>query len=176
MAEGHANSLYRQHNSTNNHSVNFYYQMLSCWDAEPIIRDPDRFHIYSYQLLSDGIIWYIISMVLVILLYVISWYLYHGFDGIENADLDLLYGVILILSINIFMVLTSYQTQGRGLYKIQMVLFHILRIHRSRIYRLRIYIKIERILYVVSSVMWLLLLTIYYISSIYKYLMNNIMH
>eukprot|EP01083_Nonionella_stella_P203277 741863_1 len=128
MAAGHVNSLTLiQYNSTalagvSNHSINFFYQMFDSRDAEPNIKDqPNQFHTYSYQSLSDGI-WYIISMVMVIV-YVTSWF-YPGFDDIENADVGFYYGVNLVLNISIIMVLTKItKSQRRGLNKIQMVLF-----------------------------------------------------
>eukprot|EP01084_Bolivina_argentea_P152610 266194_1 len=99
MAEGHGNSL------TLSHSINFFYHMSGSRDAKPNIKDhPDWFHTYSYQLLSDGI-WYIISMVMVII-YVRSWF-YPGYDDIESAGLGFYYGVILLLNISIIMILTK---------------------------------------------------------------------
>eukprot|EP01084_Bolivina_argentea_P152613 266200_1 len=153
MAAGHVNTLTSiQYNSTasagvSNHSINFFYQMFDTIDAETnIINHPDQFHTHSYQRLLDGIIWYTISMIMVILLYGMSRFTtYPGCDDIESAGFGLFYAVILLLKISIFMILTSTKPMGRGLCKIQMVLTIDLRYNINNIFKR--YTIIVRILY-----------------------------
>eukprot|EP01083_Nonionella_stella_P040006 108799_1 len=132
-------------------------------DAEPIISDQHWFHIYSFLLLPDGII-YILSTVMIIYSYDMS-LIYHGFGLIESAGVGLFYGVIMFVNI-LFMVFTN-DLWRRGSRIIQMVL-------------LARFIDEFRIMYGLRTEMWYIIIKLYLMNNkilhVYKFiiLMNNI--
>eukprot|EP01084_Bolivina_argentea_P122415 216925_1 len=141
-------------------------------DAVPIISNQQWFHTHSFLLLSDGIIWYILSTAMIIHSYDMSLIYFHGFGLIESAGVGLFYGVITFLNINLFMVFTNVLWR-RGSRIIQMVLY-IARFIDEFIN------EFFWIMYGLRTEMWYIIIKLYLMNNkilhVYKFiiLMNNI--
>eukprot|EP01084_Bolivina_argentea_P064159 117048_1 len=98
--------------------------MSRLMDAEPIIKDLDMFPIYSYMLSLDGIIWQILSIMMIILVYVSSWIFIQGVIVLKVQVMD--YFMVLLLLIFIILLLLVLldleRHGGLGFIKSKMVL------------------------------------------------------
>eukprot|EP01084_Bolivina_argentea_P163773 284854_1 len=91
---------------------------------EPNIKDPNMFHTHSYMLLLDGIMWSIISMMIIICLYVTSWIYVSEVIVLKVQVMVYFIELLLLLFITIMLlILLDLLRHGSlGFIKFQMVL------------------------------------------------------